>query len=475
MTDTATTIVWFRQDLRLADNPALSAAAKAGTVVPLYILDHETPGKWQLGGASRWWLHESLEALAASLEKLGSKLILRRGHPAKILDDVIRETKATAVVWNRQYEPFAIARDKGIKAALEQRGIEVTSFNGSLIAEPWTIATGSDGPFRVFTPFWRALSRRVEVPSPLAVPKRLAAPTHWPKSDKLKSWDLQPTRPNWAKGIAAAWTPGEAAARKRLAAFVDDGIAVYPKARDQLDAEGTSRLSPHLHWGEISPRQVWHAAEAAKAGRSAHDSAAEKFLSEIGWREFSYHLLFHFPHLPERNYRPAFDAFEWEKNTKAFKAWTKGMTGYPVVDAGMRELWATGYMHNRARMIAASFLTKHLLIPWQKGAAWFWDTLVDADLANNSASWQWVAGSGADAAPYFRIFNPTLQGEKYDADGEYVRRWVPELRNCDAKHIHRPWLSSNFAALAYPERIVDHDRARERALKAFAAISRGQG
>ncbi|MDZ4866241.1 MAG: deoxyribodipyrimidine photo-lyase [Alphaproteobacteria bacterium] len=468
-------LVWFRQDLRLADNPALAAAVKDGPVIPVFILDDETPGKWKTGSAARWWLHYSLEALAADLAKRGSNLILRRGKADKVIDDLIRETDAQAVYWNRLYEPYAIARDTAIKASLEEHGMKVRSFNAALLVEPWTIKTGSDGPYKVFTPFWRTAASLVEDATPLPAPRTIDAPAKWPRSDELTAWRLLPSKPNWAQGFSALWTPGETGARKRLSAFIDKSLDHYADDRDRPDKPATSRLSPHLHWGEIGPRQVWRAMQTAKEENPRTERHVTKFLSEIGWREFSHHLLYHFPTLPERNYRSQFDAFPWERDNHAFKAWTQGRTGYPIVDAGMRELWATGTMHNRVRMVAASFLIKHLMIPWQRGEEWFWDTLVDADLANNAASWQWVAGSGADAAPYFRIFNPVVQGEKFDPDGAYVRRWVRELKHCGPRFIHRPWQSSNFAALAYEKPIVDHDRARTRALAAYKSISDAAG
>lgn len=464
-------IVWFRQDLRLADNPALAAASKDGPVIPVFILDDETPGRWKPGGAARWWLHHSLEALAADLAKRGSKLILRHGKADRVIDELIAETGARAVHWNRLYEPHAIARDTAIKGSLDARDVKVRSFNAALLVEPWTVKTGSDGPYKVFTPFWRAAASLIDNATLLPAPRVLDAPAKWPRSDSLGAWGLRPTKPDWAKGFGTLWSPGEAGARKRLAGFINKSLDDYADARDRPDKSSTSRLSPHLHWGEIGPRQVRNAVEAAKQQNAKRERGAQKFMSEIGWREFSHHLLYHFPTLPESNFRPAFDAFPWARNERAFKAWTLGRTGYPMVDAGMRELWATGIMHNRVRMVAASFLTKHLLIPWQRGEAWFWDTLVDADLASNAAGWQWVAGSGADAAPYFRIFNPVLQGEKFDPDGVYVRRWVPELQACDTRLIHRPWQSSNFAALAYVKPIVDHDMARARALGAYKSIS----
>lgn len=464
-------LVWFRQDLRLADNPALAAAAKDGPVIPVFILDDETSGTWKTGAAARWWLHRSLDALGANLAKQGSKLILRRGKADRVIDDLIGETKAEAVYWNRLYEPRAVARDTRIKSSWDERGLKVRSFNASLLVEPWTVKTGADGPYRVFTPFWRAATSLIEDATPLPAPRRLDAPPKWPRTEALTAWNLLPSKPNWAQGFDSVWSPGEAGARKRLTAFIDHSLEDYADQRDRPDTSSTSRLSPHLHWGEISPRQIWRTVQAANEGSANAQRHAAKFMSELGWREFSHHLLYHFPTLPENNFRPMFDSFPWDDNEGAFKAWTRGRTGYPIVDAGMRELWATGYMHNRVRMVAASFLIKHLLIPWQRGQAWFWDTLVDADLANNAASWQWVAGSGADAAPYFRIFNPVIQGEKFDPDGVYVRRWVPELKDCEPRLIHRPWQSSNFAALAYDYPIVDHDRARTRALAAYKSIA----
>lgn len=465
----APVIVWFRQDLRIADNPALVAALRKGPVVPVFILDDEAPGAWAPGGASRWWLHHSLAALGADLGGKGSSLVLRRGPAAKVIAALVTETGATDVHWNRLYEPWAIARDTRIKDELKAKGVRAESFNASLLREPWEMKTGAGGPYRVFTPFWRAVRENLGDLDLAPAPKVIPAPTVWPNTDVLASWKLLPASPNWASGFAPLWTPGEKGAHARLKAFLDKALGRYAAERDRPDVESTSRLSAHLHFGEIGPRQVWRATPAA-AQASGTESGGDKFLSEVGWREFSYHLLYHFPHLPERNYRDQFDAFPWREDDAAFRRWTRGQTGYPIVDAGMRELWATGTMHNRVRMVAASFLIKHLLIHWKKGEAWFWDTLVDADLASNSASWQWVAGSGADAAPYFRIFNPVMQGEKFDPDGAYVRRWVPELSACDATFIHRPWDAPNFSALRYPAPMVDHGTARARALAAFARL-----
>jgi deoxyribodipyrimidine photo-lyase len=469
----APTLLWFRQDLRLTDNPALAAAVKAGPVIPVFILDDETPGQWKAGGATRWWLHHSLEALATDLRKLGSDLVLRHGPADKVIPALVKQTGATAIFWNRQYEPWAIARDTRIKDSLKANGIKAESFNASLLREPWEMKTGSGGPYRVFTPFWRAARQQLGTVETLARPKAIAAPAAWPATDKLAAWKLLPVKPNWATGFTPLWTPGEQGARKRLDGFLAGTIGGYAANRDRPDIEATSRLSPHLHFGEISPRQLWKAATAA-AQSKGQETNADKFLAEVGWREFSYHLLYHFPHLPERNYKESFDAFPWADSDTNFRKWCRGQTGYPIVDAGMRELWTTGFMHNRVRMVAASFLIKHLLIPWQRGEAWFWDTLVDADLASNSASWQWVAGSGADAAPYFRIFNPVMQGEKFDPAGAYVRKWVPELATCSPKFIHRPWDAPDFARLRYPAPMVDHATARDRALKAFKTLPKAE-
>ncbi len=470
-------IQWFRQDLRLADNPALRAAAAGGrAVLPLYILDEATP----IGAAARWWLHHSLDALGRSLGKLGAPLLLRKGRAADILPRLATEIGAGCVTWNRCYEPQAITRDTALKGALKAQGLEAESFNAGLLFEPWEIATKSGAPYKVFTPFWKACLARGGVTAPQAAPKSLAPVANAPRGENLDAWDLRPRKPDWAKGFAEVWIPGEAGARASLRAFLDGPLEDYSSGRDRPDVAATSRLSPHLHWGEVGPRQIWQAIETRglSDGRTRVGQAAAKFLSELGWREFSYHLLFHFPGLPEENFNRSFDRFLWREDAHALRAWQRGRTGYPIVDAGMRELWATGWMHNRVRMVAASFLTKHLLIDWREGARWFWDTLVDADLANNSASWQWVAGCGADAAPYFRIFNPVLQGEKFDPEGAYVRRWVPELARLPASRIHKPWTAPASVlrkagvklGRSYPEPIVDHKAARARALAAYETV-----
>ncbi|HEX4303421.1 MAG TPA: deoxyribodipyrimidine photo-lyase [Rhizomicrobium sp.] len=460
-------IVWFRQDLRLADNPALTHAMATGApVLGLYVLDDETPGAWRLGGASRWWLHESLQALSSNLAEICGRLILRRGRADTAVASLAKEVGAAGVVWNRCYEPYAVERDKRLKADLTQAGIAADSFNGSLLAEPWEVRTGAGTPFKVYTPFWRALRALPDSGKPLPAPKAITPFVGKVATDRLADWALLPHKPDWAGGLRETWMPGEAGARKRLSRFLKH-LKGYRAARDRPDDDdGTSHLSPHLHFGEISPRQVRHAVQTGE-----HGDDGDKFLSELGWREFSYHLLFHNPALPEAPLDAKFAHFPWTGSDAQFKAWSKGQTGYPIVDAGMRQLWHTGYMHNRVRMIAASFLIKHLAIDWRRGEAWFWDTLVDADLANNAASWQWVAGCGADAAPFFRIFNPVLQGEKFDPDGAYVRCWVPELAGLADKFIHKPWLAPTPPE-NYPEPIVDLAEGRARALAAFKGLSR---
>ncbi|MCW0233497.1 MAG: DNA photolyase family protein [Ferrovibrio sp.] len=472
-------VVWFRQDLRLNDNPALAAAAASGRpVLALYILDTATTA-WAMGGATRWWLHHSLVQLGADLkQRYDIGLILRRGDPATILPALLRETVTETVHWNRCYEPAAIARDSALKTALKDDGIAVETHNAALLFEPWTVQTQAGGWFKVFSPFWRACRAR----GPAAPQRAPQSVTRWPEtvdSDALDSWALLPTAPDWAGGLRARWTPGEAGAAARLQAFIEHDLIQYADGRDRPDLDCTSRLSAHLQFGEIGPRQIWQAVQmAVERGGAGLAHNAEKFLSELGWREFCHHLLFHFPTLPQQNFRAGFDAFPWNPRADHVKAWQEARTGYPIVDAGMRQLWQTGWMHNRVRMIAASFLIKHLLQDWRKGEAWFWDTLVDANLANNAGGWQWVAGSGADAAPYFRIFNPVLQGEKFDPQGAYVRRWLPELAALPDKYIHKPWSAPetvlNQAGIVlgrdYPRPLVDHDTARKAALAAFAAL-----
>ena len=467
-------LLWFRQDFRLADNPALSAAAeRGGQIVAAYVLDDDTPGKWKLGGAARWWLHHSLTALGASLDAHGIPLVLRRGPAKTIIPKLAKEIGARAVFWNRCYEPFVVERDEAIAAALGNAGIDVGVSAATLLSEPGAVLTKSGQPFKVFTAFLHAVRKEGRPPRPLAAPRIKQTPIDL-KSDALKDWKLLPEHPNWASSFGDDWSPGEAGARDRLRIFLDEALARYPVARDRPGAEGVSRLSPHLHWGEISVRQIWHAVELRSG------NAADTYLKELIWRDFAHQLLWQFPDLPDKPFTPSYAGFPWRNDSGALKAWQKGQTGYPFVDAGMRQLWTTGWMHNRVRMVAASFLVKHLLLPWQDGEAWFWDCLVDADLANNAMNWQWVAGSGADAAPYFRIFNPALQGEKFDKDGAYVRRWVPEVANLPDKFLHRPWEAPadvlTKAAITvgetYPRPIVDHDTARRRALDALKTIQK---
>ena len=466
-----TTIVWFRQDLRIGDNPALAAAARRGPVVPLYILDEG--GRRPLGAASRWWLHHSLTALDKSL----GGLVLRRGDAAAILPQLAKAAGAYTIVWNRCHEPDATARDEHVVAAMAKAGIAVEGFNGNLLHEPSEVKTQTGGPFKVYTPFWRACRARHVPP-----PQRAVRPDVNIKgidSDSLASWALLPKKPNWAAAWDKYWTPGEDGAQARLDAFLRSDLKDYATARDRMAGRNTSLLSPHLHFGEISPRQVF--ARVAVAGDKAGMSqAAAKFEAELGWREFCAHLVYHFPNIATDNWRKEFDAFAWRRSAADLRAWQRGETGYPMVDAGMRELWQTGWMHNRVRMIVASFLVKHLRIHWRDGEAWFWDTLVDADLANNAGNWQWVAGSGADASPYFRIFNPMIQGAKFDPEGEYVRRWCPELKNLPDKFIHAPFdadgevLEKAGIVLGrdYPKPIVDHAEARDAALAAYRKITR---
>jgi len=471
-------LLWFRQDLRLADNPALAAAvARKAPIVPVYIVDDATVDPWRPGAASRWWLHHSLTALDKALQQRGSQLVVRIGKTDEALRVLVRETDAGSVFWNRCYEPAAIARDTHIKKSLTDGGLDVQSFNAALLHEPWTVKTQQSEPYKVFTPFWRAIRTLPKEPVAGAAPKSLRAPATWPRSQSLNDAALLPSRPDWAGGLRETWQPGEAGAKRQLAAFLDERVADYPSGRDRPDRIGTSRLSPHLHFGEIGPRQIWQATMAHVGSSKGSDAAAESFLREIGWREFTHHLLFHWPKLPDANWRSDFDAFPWLSNDAGLRAWQRGLTGYPIVDAGMRELWQTGWMHNRVRMVVASFLIKDLLIDWRTGERWFWDTLVDADLAQNAASWQWVAGSGADAAPYFRIFNPVLQGKKFDPDGTYVRRYLPELAELPADHIHAPWQAPDTVLAkagvqlgkSYPTPIVDHAVARDRALEAYRA------
>jgi len=470
---TAPVIVWFRNDLRLNDNLALTAAANSGQpVIPVYVLE-EADDTLPLGGAQRWWLHHSLASLSDKLKTLDLPLIMRRGAASDILLDLIEETGAGSVLWNRRYAPAQIERDSAIKEELRARDLTVESFDGQLLHEPTRLKTGSGGAYRVYTPFWKALSQSIDPRAPAPAPKEIKACDRSIASDDLSDWDLLPGKPNWAKAFGEEWTPGEDGAHDRLDRFLSEALADYGEGRDFPAKKLTSRLSPHLAFGEISPFQIWHAMEPHCDEVPSRDFTT--FRKELVWREFCWHLLVAFPDLGTKNFNDDFDAFPWRDSGEDLTRWQQGMTGYPIVDAGMRQLWQTGWMHNRVRMIVGSFLVKHLLIHWRHGEAWFRDTLVDADPASNTANWQWIAGSGADAAPYFRIFNPILQGEKFDADGSYVRQFVPELADMPDSHIHKPWEASKSAldragvklGDTYPRPMVEHQGARDRAMAAY--------
>jgi deoxyribodipyrimidine photo-lyase len=464
-----TVLVWLRRDLRLADNPALRAAIDAGHAPQLvYIDDPAGEGGWAPGAASRAWLRRSLAALAEQIEALGGSLLLRQGNSLVVLRELVQAAQATAVYWNRRYEPAVIARDKAIKLALRGDGIEVRSFNAALLREPWTIATQQGGPYKVFTPYWRRLQADLhEVTAPCAAPRDLPA-------SRLPGMTLEAMlpapAPRWDRGFWDVHRPGADGAEHRLTAFFGD-IDDYPQGRDRPDLAATSGLSPHLTFGEISPRQILHRLRDASPGGEA---ARQSFVRELGWREFSHHLMFHFPDSTDQDLTPALRGFDWAAvETPRLQAWQRGRTGIPIIDAGMRELWTTGVMHNRVRMLVASLLTKNLRYHWLHGARWFWDTLVDADLANNTQGWQWSAGSGADAAPYFRIFNPVTQGERFDPAGDYVRRWVPELQAMPIRHLHQPWSQPALLARCgdYPgEPLVDLKSTREAALAAYKGL-----
>ncbi len=473
-------IYWIRNDLRLGDNAALVAAAASGRpVIPLFILDETEHGPRSPGGAARWWLHHSLSRLADDYHALGATLILRRGETLAVLASVARETGAERVVYQRSYDGFGCRIHKSIKAHLSPLGVKAAAHAGYLLFEPEQVSTLSDTPFKVFTPFWRRCMQQAQLSAPLAPPQRIS-PANGVKSDALAMWQLLPSRPDWSGGLVRAWTPGEQAGLGRLQEFIDEAILDYSQARDIPGVAGTSGLSAHLHFGEISARQIWHAVNLAMASADIPEAAGEAYLRQIGWREFCHHQLFHWPDLDTQPLRPDFTRFPWRiaNGESGLAAWQRGQTGLPLVDAGMRQLWTSGWMHNRVRMLTASFLTKNLLLPWQLGEHWFWDTLVDANPANNAAGWQWVAGSGADAAPYFRIFNPVTQSKKFDAEGDYIRRWVPELSALPSRYIHAPWEApDNVLAAAgvtigenYPAPIVDLKTTRQRALDAYAAM-----
>ena len=454
-------IIWFRQDLRLTDQQAVAAACAAGPVLPVFVLDDETPARWRTGAAQRWWLHHSLLALDADLRKLGARLILLRGRAGSVIADLAQQTGATHVHALEHYEPWAKVQQAEVAAA-----VPLTLHDGVLLAPPSLVRSGDGGRYRIFTPWWRTLQRMMPPPPPIPAPTRMTLATNAPAGNTLADWQLLPTNPDWAAGFADWWTPGERGAWAQLGRFLDVA-ADYDTDRNLPAKPGSSRLSAHLHYGELSPAQVWHAVEGAVG------TQAEPYLREIGWRDFATGLIDQFPDYHERPSRAQFDHFPHRSDDLGI--WQRGQTGYPIVDAGMRELWATGWMHNRVRMIAASFLVKHLLGDWRDGFAWFWDTLVDADLGNNALGWQWIMGSGVDSSPYNRIFAPVTQGEKFDPDGSYVSKWVPELAAMPADLIHRPWEADAMTLLAagvklgetYPHPIIDHTAARARALAVY--------
>jgi deoxyribodipyrimidine photo-lyase len=467
----AATLVRLHGDLRLHDQPALAAAlAAGGAVIPVFVWNPDEEEPWAPGGASRWWLQASLAAFDARLRGLGSRLVLRRGPLLETLLTLVRETGARSIHWNRRHEPDLAARDTACAQALRAEGLCVQTFEAGLLFEHGAIHSAAGEPYTVFTPFWRRCLQAPPPPPPRPAPGYLPPPATWPHGEPLEALGLQPV-PDWAAGLRATWAPGEAGARTRLERFEEEALADYASARDLPAQEGVSRLSPHLHFGEISPRLLWQRLQGRGPG-------AEAWLRQLGWREFAHQLLHHHPRTPHEELRPEFAAFPWREDRAALRAWRRGRTGYPWIDAAMRELWNTGWMHNRPRMAVASFLVKDLLQPWQQGARWFWDTLVDADLANNTLGWQWAAGCGADAAPYFRIYNPVRQGERFDPQGAYIRRWLPELAALPVKWIHRPW-EAPAAVLAqaglwlgrdYPLPIVDHAAARDRALAAWSQL-----
>ncbi|MEN8844529.1 MAG: deoxyribodipyrimidine photo-lyase [Lentimonas sp.] len=473
MSHNTPTLLWFRKDLRLSDNSALAAAiAAGGPIIPVFILSSKESGDWSLGGASKWWLHQALKSLSVDLQAKGGQLVLREGGSLEALRELIERTGAKRVYWNRRYDSPQRELDASIKRTLREEGIEVESFNSSLLNEPHTASTGEGRPYKVYTPYWKKVKDR-EL-GPLAEPKfaLLQFPASFPSSARLEDWQLLPKIP-WDQAFFDHWDVSEAGAMKRMDTFVDGPIDDYATARDRPDYDGTSSLSAYLHWGQIGPRQIAH---KLKEKCDLTQEGPLTYLKEIYWREFAYNVLYHFPQTPDQPLRAEYASFPWEHDAATLEAWQTGNTGYPIVDAGMRQLWQTGWMHNRVRMIVSSLLVKHLLHNWHEGAKWFWDTLVDADLASNTLGWQWSGGCGADAAPYFRVFNPIIQGQKFDPDGDYVKRYVPELAKVPSQFIHMPWEApQNILEYAgvelghdYPEPIIEHKKGRERALAALA-------
>jgi deoxyribodipyrimidine photo-lyase len=469
------TLVWFRLDLRLADNPALQAAVKhGGAVIPVFIHDPAAEGTWQPGAASNWWLHHALTDLAEQLAEAGAPFVIRKGESLAELKKLVAETGADLVTWNRRHEPLIIERDTQVKTSLRNAGLQAESFNGNLLHEPHLIKTLAGNPFQVFTPFWKNCLANLKFGTPLPAPKKLTACDQPLQSTPVEALQLLP-KIAWDTEMRSSWKPTRAGAEKRLRDFVAAPVKDYPTDRDIPKLDGTSKLSPYLHFGQVSPLEI---VDAVRTAGKLGSKGGDKYIAEVGWREFSQHLIHHFPETPDRPLRKEFEKFPWQPDKKLLRAWQRGRTGYPIVDAGMRQLWATGWQHNRVRMIAASVLVKHLLQPWQAGAKWYWDTLVDADLGANTMGWQWAGGCGADAAPYFRVFNPVLQGEKFDPEGDYVRRWVPELAKLPAEWIHQPW-EAPMHVLAeagirlgkdYPVPLIGLTEGRDRALKALKGM-----
>ena len=466
-------IVWFRRDLRLRDNPALDFAIQhSREVILLYIYSPEEEKPFQIGAASKWWLHHSLTTLSSQIEKLGGKLHIRAGESIEVIENIVKEQSASLITWNRLFDPKTIERDKIVKQKLKDLGLEVESFSGATLLEPWELKTTTGGPYQVFTPFWRALNKKYTSTTPIPAPKTIA--TRNIVSTSIEKLKLLP-KIKWDKDFYNTWTPGEQSAQTILSKFIKSKIKVYKEERDFPSIEASSTLSPHLHFGEISPKDIWFQCEN---GKNLFKNDIEPFIRQLAWRDFAHHLLFHFPHTTDQPLKVAFKKFPWGKDKKLLEAWKTGMTGFPLVDAGMRELWKTGTMHNRVRMLVGSILVKNFLINWIEGAKWFWDCLVDADLANNTLGWQWIGGCGADAAPYFRIFNPITQSEKFDKNGKYIRKWIPELSALPDKWIHKPWEapkevleSANIhLGKTYPLPVVDLKESREIALEAYFSL-----
>ena len=473
-------ILWFRKDLRLSAHPAWhQALQRKQPIIPVYIWSPTEENPWSYGEASRWWLHQSLQVLQENLQSVGSRLLFRAGPIVPNLLEIAKTAGASTVYWSRQYEPHLIKRDTAIKLDLQKSGVEVQTFNATLLIEPWELLNQTQKPYQVFTPYWKALQSRVQPLQTYRVPSEFRPVHTWPKSKTLTSLDILPKN-NWHTKLKAHWQPGETQALQTLKKFLDNGVSDYKMGRDFPNRDSTAKISAHLHFGEISPAQIWDAAQKNLFFLKPAKNDTQDFLREIAWREFSYALMYHFPQTPTAPLQQKFLNFPWQNSKTLLQAWQTGQTGYPIVDAGMRELWQTGFMHNRVRMIVASFLTKDLFIDWQDGAKWFWDTLVDADLASNTQGWQWTAGCGADAAPYFRIFNPILQSEKFDPNGDYIKKWVPELAKLAKKWIHKPFLASAKDLTAanitlgktYPYPIVEHARAREHALAIWQSLKK---